>query len=51
MAIEILSSHIQFTLLCDCGHQWDYEDSDSNSIEGAELKFDEECPKCSIDKD
>lgn len=44
----ILSTHIQLTLEChDCGHVWDIDDEDSNSILDAITKAeDEKCPEC-----
>lgn len=44
----VTSSHIQLTLSCEeCGHEWDIEDYDSQSLLDAHMKAeDEPCPEC-----
>ena len=47
--ISVGSTHIQLTLCCEnCGHEWDIEDYDSNSIDDSIMKAEaqEVCPDC-----
>jgi len=48
MSVQVVIEHIQLTLKCDeCGHEWDFDDFDANSIDDAKLNAeDEECPQC-----
>jgi hypothetical protein len=44
---SIESTHIQLTLYCpECGHEWDIEDYDSNSVDDAISKAKNQlCPR------
>ena len=47
--LETIDSHIQVTVrCCICGHEFDIEDGDANSISDAVSKAEQEdCPECS----
>mgnify|MGYP003394012054 CR=1 FL=1 len=53
MTIRIESQIYLYCVCEECGHEWDYEDEDSQSVPQAEALFleREQCPNCAGNED